>query len=184
VAPSIDLARRHATAVAGLSGEVNAGSRYTQVDEDDWDEDIADDSYYDSSLPIRRGTGFKHIAAPASTTTTTTTTTTTPLSTSGDYDAEHRQPQRRGTYMYCFGYPTRFDVYPRWADGVHGDDLAYVFGAPLAGLGAVTAGGAVPVGWTGAGGTSIDPFPSMYTRADRSLSELVMGYWAGFIRTG
>ena len=180
MAPSIDLARRHVAAVSGLSGQVNTGSRYSRLDDDDWDEDIIDDSYYDSSLPVRRGMVFKPIGAHAAT--TTTTTTTTPVSTTADSGAE-QQRQRPGTYLYCFGYPTRFDVYPRWADGVHGDDLAYVFGAPLAGFGAMSAGAAIPAGWTG-GGTSIDPFPSIYTRAERSLCELVMRYWTGFIRTG
>jgi|SRR6218665_716915 len=68
------------------------------------------------------------------------------------------------TYLYCFHHPTRFDTYPRWADGVHGDDLEYVFGAPLT--------------------SGIDPFAAVYTTADKMLSEIVLKYWINFIKTG
>ena len=74
-------------------------------------------------------------------------------------------------FLYCFRHPTRFDAYPRWAEGVHGDDLAYVFGAPL-----------VPP--TDGGGGGVEPFPSAFTRADRALSETVIRYWTNFMRTG
>lgn len=68
------------------------------------------------------------------------------------------------TYFYAFNQPPRLDAYPRWAGGVHGDDLAYVFGAPLT--------------------DGTDPFPATYTRSDRTLAETTMRYWTNFIRTG
>ena len=68
------------------------------------------------------------------------------------------------TYMYAFSYPSRLDTYPRWAGGVHGDDLTYVFGAPLT--------------------DGIDPFISTYTRGEKMLTEAILTYWTNFVRTG
>ncbi|XP_064638758.1 neuroligin-4, X-linked-like isoform X2 [Lineus longissimus] len=68
------------------------------------------------------------------------------------------------TFFYSFTYPSRLDSFPRWAGGVHGEDLMYVFGAPLA--------------------DGITPFPSTYTRSERMLSEAVMRYWTNFMKTG
>ncbi len=68
------------------------------------------------------------------------------------------------TYMYSFSYPSRLDSYPRWAGGVHGDDMTYVFGAPLT--------------------DGIDPFTSTFTRSERMLTEAVMRYWTNFAKTG
>lgn len=176
VAPTIDLARRHAASATGVSGQADTGSRYRhgsdRDDDDSWDDDDVIDDYEDS-LPFRGRVTSKSV---------TVTTKTTPIASTTPSDGAG-QRKRPGTYLYCFAYPTRFDVYPRWAEGVQGDDLAYVFGAPVAGLGGVTGGGAVAVGWAG-GGATIDPFTSSFTRADRTLSELVMRYWVGFIHTG
>ena len=68
------------------------------------------------------------------------------------------------TYVYSFNYPSRLDAYPRWSGGVHGDDLGFVFGAPLT--------------------DGIDPFATVYTRSDKALAETVLRYWTNFIKTG
>lgn len=47
---------------------------------------------------------------------------------------------------------------------IHGEDLPYVFGAPLVG--------------------GFSHFPRNYTKSEISLSEAVMLYWSNFIRTG
>lgn len=47
---------------------------------------------------------------------------------------------------------------------IHGEDLPYFFGAPLVG--------------------GFNHFPKNYTKAEISLSEVVMLYWSNFIRTG
>ena len=164
VAPAIDLARRHSVATAGNSGSADAQNLHmAEPDTADynWNYEAADD------YQLRDFTTSKAKVSPPPLTTPT----------------REESQRRSGTYLYCFSYPTRFDVYPRWADGVHGDDMAYVFGAPLAGVGGVRGGGAVAVGWAG-GGATVDPFPLAFTRADKFLSELVMQYWAGFIHTG
>ena len=56
------------------------------------------------------------------------------------------------------------DGYPRWAGGIHGDELMFVFGAPLA--------------------DGVDPFPSTYSRSDKALAETVLKYWVNFIAAG
>lgn len=47
---------------------------------------------------------------------------------------------------------------------IHGEDLPYFFGAPLVG--------------------GFNHFPKNYTKAEMSLSEVVMLYWSNFVRTG
>lgn len=78
--------------------------------------------------------------------------------------ADHHHSKTKGTYLYSFSYPSRSDAYPRWAGGVHGDDLMYVFGAPLV--------------------DGVDPFGTSYTQSEQMLSEAVMTYWTNFIKTG
>ena len=58
----------------------------------------------------------------------------------------------------------RIQVHPHLAGGLHGDDLMYVFGAPLT--------------------DGIDPFTSTFTRTDKLLAETIMRYWTNFIKTG
>lgn len=47
---------------------------------------------------------------------------------------------------------------------IHGEDLPYIFGAPLVG--------------------GFNHFTRNYTKTEISLSEVVMYYWANFVRTG
>ncbi|ELT99093.1 hypothetical protein CAPTEDRAFT_228965 [Capitella teleta] len=68
------------------------------------------------------------------------------------------------TFAYSFSYPSRLEAYPRWAGGVQGDDMVYVFGAPLT--------------------DGIDPFLSEFTRSEKMLSEAVLTYWCNFVRSG
>ena len=72
-------------------------------------------------------------------------------------------------YIYCFNYTSRSTVNnaPRWhplSGSGHGDDLAYIFGAPI--------------------NEGIDPFIASYSKTDRAVSETVMKYWENFIKTG
>ncbi|XP_013419689.1 neuroligin-4, X-linked isoform X2 [Lingula anatina] len=72
----------------------------------------------------------------------------------------------RSTYFYTFNYPTvRLEGSTRrWANSVHGDELLYIFGAPVA--------------------NGVEPFADSYGRQDRMLSEAVMRYWTNFAKTG
>jgi len=81
------------------------------------------------------------------------------------------------TYFYCFGSRPQ-DVVggggagagPVTASGqpgywpAYGDDLPYVFGAPLV--------------------DGTDPFSSTYSRSDKILAEIVLKYWTNFIKYG
>lgn len=85
---------------------------------------------------------------------------TAPVVELAQYHAQHGT----STYFFVFNAPPRLDVYPRWASGAPGEDLAYAFGAPVA--------------------DGISPFPTTYARSDRVLSESVLRYWTNFIKTG
>ena len=56
------------------------------------------------------------------------------------------------------------DRHPQQSDTVHGEELAYVFGAPLVG--------------------GFSHFAINYTMEEIYLSELVMTYWTNFAKTG
>lgn len=72
------------------------------------------------------------------------------------------------TYMYLFQHSHRLgeDDYPAVLESVHGDELAYIFGAPLmhhAGL---------------------SPWPGNYTPQDAYVSEVTANLLANYVRTG
>ncbi|XP_059162387.1 neuroligin-4, X-linked-like [Physella acuta] len=85
-----------------------------------------------------------------------------PLIQMANYHAE-----KADTYLYSFGYSTQSDPQNESEDnvqGIHGDELPYVFGSPLV------------------NGTS--PFPSVYNDAERMMAEAVMTYWTNFAKSG
>jgi len=89
-----------------------------------------------------------------------------PVVAMATFHARHSRPGV-DTYLYEFNQPaTHLDNYPRWATGVPGDELRYVFGAPLT-------------------KQSLQPFPArVYTRAEQLLSQSVIRYWSNFAKTG
>ena len=68
------------------------------------------------------------------------------------------------TYFYMFGYSTQSEEYPKWSSGVHGDELPYIFGAPLV--------------------DGISPFPSEYSKGEKRLSASMMRLWSNFAKSG
>ena len=68
------------------------------------------------------------------------------------------------TYVYAFGHSTQAEKYHNWSSAVHGDDLPYVFGAPLV--------------------DGIGYFPKKYTAEEKRLSASMMRYWTNFAKTG
>lgn len=84
-----------------------------------------------------------------------------PIVELAQYHAKHAPA---ATYFCIFNVSPRPDAYPRWATGAHGDDLPYVFGAPLV--------------------DGIQPFGELYSRTDRAIAEAVLRYWTNFIKTG
>ncbi|KAH8420801.1 hypothetical protein KR222_005399 [Zaprionus bogoriensis] len=75
----------------------------------------------------------------------------------------HADVNRRN-YMYVFGHNSATGPYANLPHSIMGEELAFIFGAPLA-----------PAG----------PFPSHnYSVQEKLLSEAVMAYWTNFAKTG
>ncbi|XP_048746448.2 neuroligin-4, X-linked-like isoform X5 [Ostrea edulis] len=70
------------------------------------------------------------------------------------------------TYFYAFTHATVSDTaqYHNWTSAVHGDELAYIFGAPLI--------------------EGVSPFSDKFTLREKTLSETMMRYWTNFAKTG
>nr|CAI5845122.1 unnamed protein product [Callosobruchus analis] len=68
------------------------------------------------------------------------------------------------TFFYVFDYQTKEGDYPQRMGTVHGEELPYIFGAPLV--------------------DGFSHFPKNYTRAELALSESFIIYVANFARTG
>lgn len=68
------------------------------------------------------------------------------------------------TYFYSFAYSTQSEDFPQWSGGVHGDELPYIFGAPLVG--------------------GLSPFPSVYNQQEMEISKFMMRMWTNFAKTG
>ncbi|XP_055695140.1 neuroligin-4, Y-linked-like isoform X1 [Lutzomyia longipalpis] len=67
-------------------------------------------------------------------------------------------------FFYVFDYQTKEGDYPQRMGTVHGEDLPYVFGAPLV--------------------DGFSHFPHNYTKAEVALSESLILFWSNFARTG
>lgn len=82
-----------------------------------------------------------------------------PLMKLGEYHSK-----KSDTYFYSFSYSSRAENIPHWSGSIHGEELPYVFGAPLV--------------------DGLSPFQSEFSKSERMLSEAVMTYWTNFARTG
>ncbi|XP_075979895.1 neuroligin 3 isoform X2 [Anticarsia gemmatalis] len=78
--------------------------------------------------------------------------------------ADTHSALRRNSYLYVFDYQTKYGDYPQRQGCIHGEELPYVFGAPLVG--------------------GLAHFARNYTKAEIALSESVMLYWGNFAKTG
>ncbi|XP_026467545.1 neuroligin-4, Y-linked-like [Ctenocephalides felis] len=78
--------------------------------------------------------------------------------------ADLHSQDHRNSYLYVFDYQTRAGDYPQRQGCIHGEDLPYVFGAPLV--------------------SNLGHFAKNFTKAESLLSETVMLYWSNFARTG
>jgi neuroligin len=81
-------------------------------------------------------------------------------STSGTQEGENGPK----CFFSVFDYQTKDGDYPQRMGTVHGEDLPYVFGAPLI--------------------DGFSHFPRNYTKSEIALSEAIMIYWSNFVRTG
>ncbi|XP_068086443.1 neuroligin-4, X-linked [Anabrus simplex] len=73
-------------------------------------------------------------------------------------------PSNTKSYFYVFDYQTKDGDYPQRMGTVHGEELPYVFGAPLV--------------------DGFSHFPRNYTKSEVGLSEAVIIYFSNFARTG
>ncbi|BES95370.1 Carboxylesterase family [Nesidiocoris tenuis] len=80
------------------------------------------------------------------------------------HTADLHSSARRNSYLYVFDYQTKFGDFQQRQGCVHGEELPYVFGAPLVG--------------------GMSHFSKNYTKAEIILSETTMIYWSNFARTG
>lgn len=67
------------------------------------------------------------------------------------------------SYMYIFSHNSKASEYAHLSHSIVGEDLPYIFGAPL---------------------TSVGPFPTQYSVEERLLSEAMIVYWTNFAKTG
>ncbi|XP_056632476.1 neuroligin-4, Y-linked isoform X2 [Diorhabda sublineata] len=80
------------------------------------------------------------------------------------HTADLHSAEHRNSYLYVFDYQTKFGDYPQRQGCIHGEDLPYLFGAPLIG--------------------GLMHFAKNYTKSEIALSEITMIYWSNFARTG
>ncbi|XP_054273018.1 neuroligin-4, Y-linked-like [Macrosteles quadrilineatus] len=80
------------------------------------------------------------------------------------HTADLHSSARRNSYLYVFDYQSKFGDYPQRQGCIHGEELPYVFGAPLV--------------------AGMMHFPRNYTKAEILLSEATILYWSNFARTG
>ncbi|XP_055539112.1 neuroligin-4, Y-linked [Wyeomyia smithii] len=78
--------------------------------------------------------------------------------------ADLHSADHRNSFLYVFDYQTKYGDFPQRQGCIHGEDLPYLFGAPLVG--------------------GFSHFSRNYTKSEIALSEAVMIYWSNFIRTG
>ncbi|XP_050534524.1 neuroligin-4, Y-linked-like [Daktulosphaira vitifoliae] len=78
--------------------------------------------------------------------------------------ADLHSANRRNSYLFVFDYQTKYGDYQQRQGCVHGEELPYIFGAPLVG--------------------GLMHFPRNYTKSEILLSEAAVIYWSNFARTG
>lgn len=80
------------------------------------------------------------------------------------HTADLHSAEHRNSYLYVYDYQTKNGDYPQRQGCIHGEELTYVFGAPLVG--------------------GLNHFVKNYTKSEMLLSETTMIYWSNFARTG
>ncbi|GFY79343.1 neuroligin-4, X-linked [Trichonephila inaurata madagascariensis] len=72
--------------------------------------------------------------------------------------------REKKSFFYVFGHQSEYGDYSSRLGAVTGEDVAYVFGAPLV--------------------TSLSHFANNYTKAEVTLSEILMLQWTNFAKYG
>ncbi|KAF8766907.1 Neuroligin-4 like protein [Argiope bruennichi] len=87
-----------------------------------------------------------------------------PLVRTGNFHSRVRHPRDPKTFQYVFTHQTEDAGYSQRMGTVHGEDLPYVFGAPLV--------------------NSLSHFSRNFTKSESSLSETVIMLWTNFAKYG
>ncbi|XP_035217282.1 neuroligin-2-like [Stegodyphus dumicola] len=87
-----------------------------------------------------------------------------PMMRTASYHSKIQQKSQKRTYLYVFMYQTEESYYTQRMGCIHGEDLPYVFGAPLV--------------------NSLSHFHRNFSRPEASISEAVMTYWTNFVKFG
>ncbi|XP_054721306.1 neuroligin-4, X-linked-like isoform X2 [Uloborus diversus] len=87
-----------------------------------------------------------------------------PLIRTGGYHSKIQQASQKRTYLYVFMYQTEESFFAQRMGCIHGEDLPYVFGAPMV--------------------NSLSHFQRNFSKSESSLSEAVMTYWTNFVKYG
>ncbi|XP_013779898.1 neuroligin-4, X-linked-like isoform X1 [Limulus polyphemus] len=77
---------------------------------------------------------------------------------------EYRAKGSKKTFLFVFGHQTEESEFPKRFGCIHGEDLPYVFGAPLVG--------------------NLAHFQQNFSRSEVSLAETVLTYWTSFAKRG
>lgn len=83
---------------------------------------------------------------------------------SGQRTGQDGETSSTKCFFSVFDYQTKDGDYPQRMGTVHGEDLPYIFGAPLV--------------------DGFSHFPTNYTKSELSLSESIIISWSNFARTG
>lgn len=68
------------------------------------------------------------------------------------------------SFLYIFSHQSEHSEYAKRLGCITGEDLPYIFGAPLV--------------------ESLSHFSTNYTKSEATLSEIVISYWTNFARSG
>lgn len=87
-----------------------------------------------------------------------------PLIRAANYHSNMQPKTHKRTFLYVFMYQTEESYFAQRMGCIHGEDLPYVFGAPLV--------------------HSLSHFHRNFSKPEASLSEAVMAYWTNFVKYG
>lgn len=87
-----------------------------------------------------------------------------PMIRAANFHSKLQHKSQKRTYFYVFMYQTEESFFSQRMGCIHGEDLPYIFGAPLV--------------------HTLSHFHRNFSRPEASLSEAVMGYWTNFVKYG
>lgn len=87
-----------------------------------------------------------------------------PLVRTGNFHSRVQDPKKPRTFQYVFTHQTEDALYSQRMGCVHGEDLPYIFGAPLV--------------------NTLSYFPKNFSKAESVLSEAIITFWTNYAKNG